>query len=177
MNYVPQAGDIGLSYSPSKLGLLIRMMQSWIGDWAIFSHAFIVLYDGEIIEAMPKGARFARLDQYRPDQIMFSRFLLTPDQRDQVCEEAIRLHGTPYSFLDYLALGLDHFFGNRWVPRMVKRRVKTSGKMICSQLAAEAYKRAGVDILDGKDPQECTPGDLNMIIMMNFGKSFPEVLS
>lgn len=161
MTYQPRPGDIGLSSSSGWIGNSIRRAQSIIGDYSFVTHAFIVLHDGYIIEAMPKGASFARVTKY-PDAL-YSRFNLTEDQRDLICEEAIRMEGTPYSWLDYLALGATHF---NIRPEPIRRRVADSGKMICSQLAAEAYRRAGVDLFpDNRLPMDVTPGDLSRLFL------------
>lgn len=153
---MPQPGDIGLTGSRTLKGRIVRSAQALINDYSYVTHTFIVLYDGYIIEAQPGGAAFNRLDKY-PDAT-FSKFPLTHDQRGLICEEAIKLHGTPYSWLDYLALGLTH-----WgiLPGCVRKRVESSGHMICSQLCAEAYKRAGVDIFPDKHSMDITPVKLS----------------
>ncbi len=174
MPYTPQPGDIGLAYSTTMVGRLVRLLQSLIGGWAIFSHAFIVLYDGDIIESMPRGARFGKLSDYDPDQLIFSYFNLTEHQRYSICDAAIRMHGTKYSFLDYLAIGVEHYFHDRLIPRLIRKRVNKSSKMICSQLVVETYRRAGIDLLEGGNPQSVTPAELGRIIMMGYGKNFPE---
>lgn len=161
MAYTPKPGDIGLSSSTGWIGKFVRFSQSVIGDHSFITHAFIVLHDGYIIEAMPGGATFARLDKY-PNAI-YSRFKLTADQRDDICVEAIKLYDTPYSFLDYLALGATHF---NICSEPIRRRVQNSGKMICSQLCSEAYRRAGVDLFpDKRLPMDVTPGDLSRLFL------------
>ena len=162
MTYTPRPGDIGLSSSEAWIGKFVRAAQAVIGDHSFVTHAFIVLHDGYIIEAKPGGAAFGRLEQY-PHAVYSSDFHLTQDQRDQVCLEAIRMYGTPYSFLDYLALAATHFNIH---PEPIRRRVADSGKMICSQLCAEAYRRAGVDLFpDMRIPMDVTPGDLSRLFL------------
>lgn len=169
--YVPKPGDIGLSSSDSLIGRFVRLGQAVVGDHSFVSHAFIVLHDGQIVEAMPGGAKFASLDKY--PEVVFSKYELTLEQRDAICEAAIRMEGTPYSFLDYLALFLTHLSKRSWVPlrwswlpRVVRRRVTSSGHMICSQLCAEAYRQAGLDLTGGaEEPQDLTPGDLARYIL------------
>jgi len=173
MGYVPKPGDIGLSYSNTLMGRCVRVMQGLIGDWAIYSHSFIVLHDGYIIESLPHGATINKIQKYDDSEVMYSRFNLTDDQRDSICEEAIRLEGTPYSWLDFVAIGAAHFMGEeKYVPKKIHDRVINSGKMICSQLVSEAYLRSGIDLEPGTTPQYLTPGDLSRIIMLNFGKNF-----
>jgi hypothetical protein len=151
--YLPKPGDIGLTGSKSLTGRVVKAAQALIDDHSFVTHTFIVLYDGWIIEAQPGGAAFDRLEKY-PDA-MFSRFNLTEDQRQDIVVEAIKMHGTPYSFLDYLALGLTHW---RICPKFVRDRVASSGHMICSQLCVEAYNRAGLTIPgNGNQPMDITP--------------------
>ena len=165
MTYTPQPGDIGLSSSTGPIGKFIRTAQAIIGDHTFVTHAFIVLPGGDIIEAMPKGATFAKLDKY-PDAV-FSRFQLTLDQRDGICAEAIRMYGTPYSFLDYLSLGLTHI---NFHPEKVRKYVQDSGHLICSQLVSEAYLRAGVELFpDKRLSLDVTPGDLSRLFLEQSG--------
>lgn len=171
--YQGRPGDIGLVYSSTKIGSFVRFAQALVGDWTVYSHAFIVLHDGYIIEALPQGAAITRLDQYNPRHLVFSNFRLTEGQRARVVEEAVRLEGTPYSFLDYLVIGLTHA-GRRVniTPKWLRRYVYNSGKMMCSQLCAEAYKRAGLYLSDTSEPQDLTPGDLARIFLKYSGVRF-----
>lgn len=171
-HYEPQPGDIGLSYGTAKFSRFVRLAQALIGDWAIYSHAFIYLGDGLIIESLPQGATINELSTYEPEQVIFAQFGLSREQRSRICEEAIRLEGTPYSKLDFVAIGLTHYCNDCWLPRWVRKRVANSGRMICSQLVAESYRRAGIELEPGKDPQDLTPGDLARIIMINYGRKY-----
>lgn len=165
MTYSPRPGDIGLSSSNSLIGRFVRFAQMAIGDDSFVTHAFIVLHDGNIIEAMPGGARFGKVSDY-PDAI-YSRFALTLDQRDLICDEAIRMYGTPYSFLDYLSLALTHM---NFRPDRVRKYVQDSGHLICSQLVAEAYLRAGVELFpDRRLSLDVTPGDLARLLLEESG--------
>ena len=162
MLYMPKPGDIGLTGSKTLTGRVVKAAQALIDDHSYVTHTFIVLYDGYIIEAQPGGATFDRLDKY-PDAT-FSRFDLTDDQRQDICVEAIKMHGTPYSWLDYLALGLTHW---RIAPSWVRKRVASSGHMICSQLCVEAYHRAGLTIPGNgyNHPMDITPVKLGNLIL------------
>jgi hypothetical protein len=164
MLYLPKPGDIGLTGSKSLTGRIVKAAQALIDDHSFVTHTFIVLYDGWIIEAQPGGASFDRLEKY-PDAV-FSRFDLTEDQRSDIVVEAIKMHGTPYSFLDYLAIGLAHW---KVCPQAIRNRVQSSGHMICSQLCVEAYRRAGVELFpENHLPMDVTPVKLaNMVVQHN----------
>lgn len=160
MLYLPKPGDIGLTSSRAWTGRIVRSLQALIDDDSFVTHTFLVLYDGYIIEAEPGGAKFNRLDKY-PDA-QFTSVELTDTERHNICIEAIKMHGVGYNWLDYLALGLTHF--NLFPADFVRRRVEASDKMICSQLCAEAYRRAGVELFpDRRLPMDVTPGDLGRL--------------
>jgi hypothetical protein len=66
--------------------------------------------------------------------------------------------GTPYSFLDYAAIAGLHA-GVKNGP--IRRYVKSTGHMICSQLADQAMSDAGWHVFDdGRLPQDVTPAAL-----------------
>jgi cell wall-associated NlpC family hydrolase len=134
------------------------MGQLLTGDASRYTHAFIVLDDETVIEAMPGGAIITPLSEYFPGKAVFSNLELTDEQREAVVREGRALRGTPYSFLDYLALALAHF-GLK--PIKLRRYVQNKGHMICSQLVDEVYRRAGIHMFnDDRLPQDVTPGDL-----------------
>lgn len=173
VNYTPKPGDIGLSSSTGLVGKFIRVGQAAIGDYSYVTHAFVVLNDGKIIEAMPQGAQIADLSKYIDHKgTIFSQWVLTDEQRVNICEQAIRLEGTPYSFLDYLSLAMTHW---HIYPKWVRKRVSDSGHMICSQLASEAYLLAGIDLFPNNQlPMDTTPADLAKLFSETVGLSFPD---
>jgi len=157
MTNTPQPGDFGLSRIGGVVGWWIALGQLLTGDASRYTHAFVVLDDNTVIEAMPGGAVITPLAEYK-GKAVYSRIDLTPDQRFAIVSEARKLVGVPYSFLDYLALALAHF-GIR--PKKLREYIKTKGHMICSQLVDEVYRRAGITMFDDdRLPQDVTPGDL-----------------
>lgn len=151
-------GDFGLTSLPGIVGQGIRAGQALIGDWSVYTHAFIFLGDDYILEAMPGGARIATIDEYKDSKYLtFSRFDLTGRQREEIVYQALRLEGTPYSFADYLSLAATHY---KIRPKSIRDFVQDSGHMICSQLVTEVYLRSGLQIFPGTDSLDVTPGDL-----------------
>lgn len=162
--YEPRAGDIGLSTISGTLGAWLNLGQSVIRDSSRFTHSFVYVGYGEIVEAMPGGARRVTVNA-RPDAFYFSPKSLTDDERWNIADAAYGLVGTPYSFLDYLSLGLAHY---KIRPPWIKNYVHSKGHMICSQLVDEAYLRAGVHLFDdGRIPGDVTPGDLMYLALTN----------
>ena len=160
----PLPGDIGLYRIPGIGGFLIGLGQLLLGDASRYTHAFVVVDDFRAVAAQPSGARYDYLEQNYPKAIFSTGKLpLTDGQRLLLVIEATKLLGTPYSWLDYVAIGL-HRFHIR--PRFIERYVTDSGHMICSQLVDEVYKRAGIQLFnDGRLPQDVTPGDIANVLI------------
>jgi len=158
-------GTFGLTKIGGLLGVLISLGQWIVGDASRFTHAFIVLDDGTVMEAMPSGARIRTLDHAETHQpIAFSwAIVLTDAQRAAVVAEARACEGTRYGFSAYLHLALSRL-GVRW-PWLI-RHLERNGRAICSQLVDDVYRRAGVQLFDdGRAPFDVTPGDLaNLLI-------------
>jgi hypothetical protein len=173
---LPPPGSFGLSRIGGLLGKLIAAGQAFSGDGSRFTHAFVVLDHGEVIEAMPGGARIVPIaDRLKHEEVVFcdapvqgwladgppenvADGLLEEWKRDHVVQVARRLEGTGYGYLQYLGLGL---VALGFQPRWLERYIGNTGRMVCSQLCDEIYRRAGMQIFDdGRLPQQVTPGDL-----------------
>lgn len=165
--YTPRPGDIGLTRIGGLTGVLVGLGQFIIRDASRYTHVFIVLDNNQIIEAMPGGAKIEPLDKYAgttkygSPKAVYLDVKLTPDQRFAIVVNARQLEGVPYSFLDYVALSLERF-GIKW--KRLEDYVASTKHMICSQLADEAYRLAGVHLFeDGRPSQKVTPGDLTYV--------------
>lgn len=169
----PQPGDFGLVRVRGALGAALGLGQLLNGDASRYAHVFVVVDNGEIVEAMPGGARVAPLALYEDRKpICFSDIPLTDEQRRLVVHHARSLVGTPYNFIDYLALALMRLHVP--IPHL-KRFVADPRRMICSQLVDECYRRAGVHLFDdGRPSHDVTPGDLaNMLIETDWSQCPP----
>jgi hypothetical protein len=161
MAVTPRPGDFGLVHINGNVGTAIRWVQLLNGDgFADYEHSFIYLGDSKrnVVEAEPKGAAL-RPFHYDPSKVYWSSGLidLTGAQRDKIVGAAIGYVGTPYSYLDYVALASKrlHF---SWAP-WLKNYVASTGHMICSQLVARCYLDAGHPLFDAWTGY-VTPGDL-----------------
>lgn len=154
---MPQPGDFGLSTIGGWLGFWINIGQALARSASRYTHAFIVLDDETVLEAMPGGARIVPLSNYL-GRAVFSDVPLTDEQRRAIVNEARALEGTPYSFLDYLSLALLHW---KIRPDWLKNYIESSGHQICSQLVDFCWMRGGFHIFkDNRLPQDVMPGDL-----------------
>ena len=151
---VPQPGDIGVTPSRGWASFGIR--------WATHSpvaHAFVSVGGTRIVEADPHGARFNDASRYK--QVTWLTGLsgsLAGWQRAAIVDWAVGRIGTPYSWLDDAAIGMRDLFG--WCPAWLTRRMASTRTLMCSQLAVEAYRAAGVDLFPGRPGGSVSPGDL-----------------
>lgn len=154
-------GTIGLCAIPGKLGWVIARGQSLIGSPSAFTHAFMVLDDERVIQAMPSGAEYAPLAPFlEPGAAIFLRgwYGLTAADVKLIRLRADKLIGTPYNFADYLALA----WPGRTRPDWLTRYVQSDRSMICSQLVDDLCRYVGVHLFsDGRHPSSVSPGDLH----------------
>lgn len=147
-----------------------------LGTRSRVNHAGIALGDGRTVEAQAKGAIIGR-EQDNDRVIWGDRLSIKVDWLDsiarpggttptwanaRIADEALKLVGTPYGFVDIAALALaDLGWRQRWLERIVDRQ----HALICSQLVDQAYLNAGVHLFsDGRMPGRVDPGDLEQII-------------
>lgn len=150
-------GTIGLSKVEGITGWFIRWALIFSGDESRYEHVFIVGHDGMVIEARHGGVRLNPLSHHKSPR----GFLLIPfsdEQGERIVEEAMKLIGTPYSYLDYVYLAAVRLgLPSKWL----KKRVMDTGYLICSQMVDKACRAAGVFLFnDGRIPQDITPGDI-----------------
>jgi uncharacterized protein YycO len=153
---LPPVGSYGVTATGGIAGWFIRL-----GTFSRYNHAFIVGPAGIIIEATPWGARYGHISLY-PRARYNLHTVLPEETREQIWRNAQALLGTKYGWLDISALSL-RFFGLKF--KWIEKRIQRQDRLICSQLVALAYRRAGVYLFDdGRLPQDVTPGDLADIL-------------
>jgi hypothetical protein len=161
-------GDFYLTRISGWTGAFITLAQWSIGDLSRYTHAGIYLGDcfGDgtdyVAEAMPGGLQINPLSKYHGKELVHSRFDLTDAQRRIIVAEAVKLEGTPYSFLGYLYVGLASF---KHCPKKIKTLVSSSDALFCSQAVDYVYTKAGVPLFDdGRTYLDVTPGDLARLL-------------
>lgn len=146
-----------------RLGRAIRVGQALAGDPSPWTHAFVVVNAGQVLQAEPGGAKLVPIGWFldNPDAVWLHDWHpLDAPQRRALWDAACELVGTPYSFLDYgsLALAALHLR-----PRWVRDYVAATGHMICSQITDHLLGQVGVHLFDdGRIPGDITPGDLHI---------------
>lgn len=160
-------GDFGLVAMPGNVGLLVRIAQWMNGNgFANYQHAFLYIGDGYVIQAQPGGAVMTPVDKFTHVYWSTGVIALTSEQRAMVSAKAHTYLGTPYSFLDYLALAAHRLR----LPgsRLLKNYVSSSSHLICSQLVDQIHNDIGSHLFtDGRWPGYVDPLDLWHLIASN----------
>lgn len=168
---------------PRSVEIGVRLGQIVLGETGYPQHVAVVT-EGvmmssrprvRIVQAMPHGAEEIEIgqghftDEYvyiRPTYDQGTPFEIGYKNRSQgfmVAHNARAYVGTSYSFLDYAAIaGLHLGIKNG----LIRRYVRDSGHMICSQLADQAMTDSGWHTFtDGRLPQDVTPAALYRKLM------------
>jgi hypothetical protein len=168
----PQPGDAGFSTIPGMPGKVPMWGQVLLQDACRFDHAFWVVNalgdpnypDGRIVQAMPHGAEFQRLEPRLVPGYAYAHVELTDEQRAMVPAiaegfvSARKGKGIGYSFLSYPALASINY--HLPIPQL-KHYVGNSKRLMCSQLVDEGLRRLGYHVFtDGRWYLDVTPGDL-----------------
>lgn len=157
--FAPAPGTIGLSRISGLVGFGITLGQWFSGDLSKYTHAFIVVDDGWVIEAMPGGVQRNRLADHSAP-IGFLPNPLTPEQRREAVRVAEGLIDTPYSFMNYAAIAALRLGLNGPGNKLCKY-VADSGHLICSQLCDYVWEQVGANLFtDNRVNGLVTPGSL-----------------
>jgi hypothetical protein len=141
-----ELGDIVLERGTGSAGKFVAGVTG-----GRFNHALIWV-GGDFIEAMPGGVRCLsnrRVPIFDPGNWL----LLRPLPELAGLGESAAFHAREMTFKEYDTAG-----AVRTV--LSPRTAPAPTKNFCSQLVAESYRRAGVDLLPGKRPESITPNML-----------------
>lgn len=152
-----------MTFSYGLTALRATLGQALINETTTYSHAFVVLANGEIIEPWPSGARHTALEDYEDEYVAYG-FLpdLTYRERMSIAAAALSLDGVGHGLLDYAAVAA-HRYGWRVPP--LARRMASPRSLLPAQFVAEAYRRAGLELLPGFAPGDITLGDLGSMMI------------
>lgn len=141
-------------------GTLICVGEALAQTPSRYGHAGLITSEwGQTVEAAPRGAFSGYVSHYPQALVCDPIALLGVDEelRQVVVDDARALLGTPYSWLDYVALAALHLhLPSTWI----RQRVASRKNMICSQLVDAVYQRAGIQLFAGRLPGDVMPADL-----------------
>ena len=157
----PAEGDYLVIRTHGIVAEGIRLACAIGGTWSAYNHAaiYVGVVNGihSIVEANPSGVQVSPLSSYPFDDYVISRLPLSPWERAKVSTAARSYVGTPYGWLDIVALGavqLHH------CPTWLRVRAERDDRIVCSQLVTACYEAAGITVVPGKEPWAVTPPDL-----------------
>lgn len=141
---IPDPGSYVVVRTNGWVAKTIRVLTD---GWA--NHAFIVGYDGKIIEAQPGGVVLSEFEKYKGYRMAAnSPDDFRPGDREKVVNAALNMVGKPYNDIDILELGLESIGLGMWLLRQI---ANDDGAAICSQLVAACGQSADLNWLCGKN--------------------------
>jgi uncharacterized protein YycO len=146
----------------SRRGFWGRLVQ-W-GTRSHWNHAAVMVDPYHCLSAEPGGAVLRPITYYRHEEVVSSRFDLTPEQRTTIHLWALGHIDVEYNFGDFILAGIASVTG-RATPKWLRRIIATPDRMICSQLCDYAYQAAGIHLFDDARPE-------GAVIPADFGRLF-----
>ena len=151
--YSPQLGDYGVVKTKGFFGKLIRL-----GTLSRWNHCFIYIGNDLIVEANPTGVAVSPVSKYQ--LIAWNQHeVLSYEERETIASHAKWLVGRPYSFFTIAGMVLRILGFKLLANTRILRVLSQKDGYICSELVAEAYKQAGVELIN-KPVDQVNPGDL-----------------
>jgi hypothetical protein len=169
-----------LTRIPGRSGWWVGTAQALLGMPSRWTHGGVIGQGGGTFEAAPGGVYEGHVDDLHgrphivcdaPVQLAVKAAALGGAEtrgeyerhlREAVLYSARELLGTPYSFLDYLALALYHLAPKARITALIRKRVEDSKHLICSAFVDRVMDRAGIHLYDdGRLSGDVTPSDLN----------------
>jgi hypothetical protein len=163
VTWTPPPGTIGLTYSYGFTAFRATLGQTLLNENSCYSHAFIVLDDSNVIEPWPDGVRITGLCDYEDEDVAYGFLpVLSDRQRMSVVSAALSLDGIKHGLSDYLALAISRY---RWRVGWARHRVADTSRLLPAQFVAEAYRRAGIELMLGFAPGDVTLDDLGSMFL------------
>lgn len=174
----PEPGDF---FTTSTRGRWYDRFCAWVIKWftarrirggwvdAPVNHAGLLVAPGVIVEAVGE-VRYGTPDEY-PDAAWSSGRLPaaltpTPEQRRLIVGAAHDMVGDGYNWPDLLAIGLAQDRARHVVTSRTwwAQRLSSEKTVICSELVARVYSRAGIVLIPGVIPGLISPEDLDALL-------------
>ena len=183
-------GAFFLTRISGRTGWWVGLAQALAGIPSRWTHGGIIGSEGRTYEAGPGGVYIgsqadlkgkphlvcdALVTGLMGEADLLDRFIAAKVENEIRCLAADAAHahlGTPYSFLDYLALALLHLEAwvtgkptghtSWWLTNRIRRRVQNSGHLICSAFIDHWASHMDVELFDDdRLPGDVTPADLD----------------
>lgn len=154
-----QPGDIIVSTTRAWVSRAIRL-----GTLSPVSHVMLYLGGGRVIEAVGSGVREVTVEAALHDAILAVAYRvrnLSTAQRDRVLSEARKFKDQPYNYPGIVQRGIAIVAPVTGavvdaISRLLSVPPQQAHAVYCSQLVLEAYRLAGINLLDAP-PSQSTP--------------------
>lgn len=119
-------------------------------------HIVVEHRPGMCVSAEREGAIPRPIDHFK--SAVWVDYCTTDEERAAVAAWAEAHLGTPYDWFSDFVIGVHDLTGVK-VPRWLAKLMSNDGTLMCSQLATEALRAAGIDLFPGKESGEVSPAD------------------
>lgn len=122
-----------------------------------WNHIVIALGDGRAVQAMPGGVQV--IDEATHHVVWIEAGVLyDPTKAVEFLRASV---GEPYNWLAIAVFAVRTFAP--WLPhRWLSAWANNRPKVICSELAVDAWRAAGVDLFPGRPAATVSPGDIDV---------------
>jgi hypothetical protein len=164
----PKPGDFFVTGGGGLAGAVVR----WGSD-SRWSHAGIYAGDGQVLEAMPSGARLTPVDTYLGEGTLWSTEEIDATTRTLLSVAARSMVGIPYGWAEIIAVALGSKRLGKHVDTTLPmdqqpwwvRNLADTDCQICSQLVDYIHLLCGRHLFnDGRPFGLVSPGDLGGLI-------------
>ena len=143
---------------PTLWHFLFGRLWGWKPDEVRYYHAGIVLDRDTVVEQQWKVRLATTRNQiFRKPSVVWRCPFLTENARKRIVEEAVRMVGRSYDWLQIVGKLLTWLTGLKWF----ERKVQFPTKEMCCTLVARCYFKAGVTTFGKSTWMEVTTDDID----------------
>ena len=134
-------GQVGIARSEHWFSRIVQVVTG--SHWG---HVVVAIGGGRCVSAEPGGVRYRPISHYADnEEITWSQFDLTPEQRMIIRDWAINQIRTPYNWLDYWAIGIAMITRSA-TPTWLRKWLSSTDSLQCAQLADRALQAADIHL-------------------------------
>lgn len=142
-----------------KADILCCWGNSWLDkiiQWALrtkITHIVVKIDEDFVMESSWFGVKLSRVGRLGNSYIQLRQPDITDEQKDKVVYFIKSSVDTPYDYKQFFGIGINRLFG-------IKLDYEDAQKYICVELALEAYRSIGIELLPDIADEDIIPSDL-----------------